>query len=253
MNRRRAVQAPANLLSELFPAFLPLRHQPDRHGDLELHWYVLPFSPSLPFLSSKTFHLGTGAWVTGARRSISGAYSVQIDDQPVQSFRANTRAVDQYQVILGGANGLPFGDHTIVVKNLSADSRQPVLDIDSFIVETSAGNESGLTFSGPTVIDDANPRITYSANGWVTTSQIAPLDTPWRGGTVHESNLNGASFEFSFEGRGVSVTGAVGPRNGNFRVELDGRDMGELSAKAAILHPATPIVSSRKFKPAAKY
>jgi hypothetical protein len=196
-------------------------------------------------------HQGTGAWVLGGRRSISGTYSVQIDDQPAQTFGANSRGVTQYQVILGGVNGLPFGEHTIVVKNLSTDVRQQVLDIDSFLVETSAGNESGQSFSGPTVIDDANPGITYSANGWVTTSRVAPSSTPWSSGTVHESNVNGANAEFTFEGQGVSVVGAVGPRNGRFRVEVDGRDMGELNAKAAILHPATPIVSLRKFKPAA--
>lgn len=236
-------------LSELFPAILPLLHQSDRHSDPELHWYVL-FSASRQFVS-KTLYQGTGVWVIGGRRSISGSYSVQIDDQPVQSFGANTGNITQFQATLGGGNGLPFGDHTIVVKNLSTDSRQQVLDIDSFIVETAAGNESGLTFSGPTVIDDANPAITYSASRWATTSRIAPPNTPWRNGTVHESNVNGAQVEFSFEGRGVSVIGAVGPRNGNFRVQLDGRDVGELSARASILHPATPIVSLRKLNLAA--
>jgi hypothetical protein len=198
-------------------------------------------------------HQGTGVWVVGGRRSISGAYSVQIDDQPVQSFGASTANGAQFQVFLGGVNGLPFGEHTIAVKNLSTDDRQQVLDIDSFIVETAAGDESGATFSGQTVIDDADPEITYSANGWVTASRVAPLSTPWRNGTVHESNVNGADVEFSFEGRGVSVVGAVGPRNGNFRVELDGRDMGELSARASTLHPTTSLVSLRKLYPAAGY
>ncbi len=192
-------------------------------------------------------HQGIGVWVTGGRRSISGPYSVQIDNQPVQSFGPNTRNIAQFQSLLGGVSGLPFGEHTIVVKNLSTDDRQQVLDIDSFVVETAAGNESGQTFSGPTVLDDASPGITYSAKEWVTTSRVAPSSTPWRNGTVHESNVNGANVEFSFEGRGVSIIGAVGPRNGNFRVELDGRDMGELSARASILHPATPIVSLRNF------
>ena len=185
-------------------------------------------------------------WVIGARRSIGGPYSVQIDDQPVQSFGPTTSNTSQFQAVLGGVNGLPFGEHTIVVKNISTDNRQQVLDIDAFVVETAAGNESGQTFSGPRVLDDASPGITYS-NGWATTSRVAPSSTPWRNGTVHESNVNGANLEFSFEGRGVSVIGAVGPRNGNFRVELDGRDVGELSARASILHPATPIVSLRKY------
>jgi hypothetical protein len=69
-------------------------------------------------------------------------------------------------------------------------------------------------------------------------------DTQWTSGTVHEARVNGASVEFSFEGQGVGVIGAVGPRNGNFRVELDGRDMGEINARASAFHPSTPIVSS---------
>ena len=185
-------------------------------------------------------------WAFGGRRSISGPYTVQIDNQPVQSFGPHTGNTNQFQSLLGGANGLPFGEHTIVVKNISTDNLQQVLDIDSFVVETAAGNESGLAFSGPTVLDDANSGITYSANEWVTTSQVAPSSTPWRRGTVHESNEKGANVEFSFEGRGVSVLGAVGPRNGNFKVELDGRDVGELSARAFDLHTATPLVSSPK-------
>lgn len=182
-------------------------------------------------------------WAVGGRRSISGAYSVQIDNQPAQSFPANFQGATQYQVILGGVNGLPFGEHTIVVKNLSTDERQPVLDIDAFLVETAVGNESGETFSGPTVIDDTGAGITYSANGWATTSLVAPSSTQFTSGTVHESGVNGANVEFSFEGRGVGIIGAVGPRNGNFRVEVDGKDMGEMSAKAAGFHPLTPIVS----------
>ena len=185
-------------------------------------------------------------WAFGGRRSISGPYTVQIDNQPVQSFGPHTGNTNQFQSLLGGANGLPFGEHTIVVKNISTDNSQQVLDIDSFVVETAAGNESGLTFSGPTVVDDANPGITYSANQWATTSRVAPASTPFGSGTVHESNVNGANLEFSFEGRGVSVIGAVGPRNGNFRVELDGVDVGELSARAFDLHPATPLVSFPK-------
>lgn len=193
---------------------------------------------------SKTLHLGTGAWVFGGRRSINGAYSVQIDDRPAQSFEANRRKAIQYQVLLGGLSGLPFGEHRIVVKNLSTDERQPALDVDAFLVESATGNESGEMFSGPTIVDDAAVGITYSANGWVTTSRVAPPSTPWTSGSVHESDVNGASVEFSFEGQGVGIMGAVGPRNGNFRVELDDKDMGEMSAKASALHPLTPIVSS---------
>lgn len=251
---RRASTQVDVFLSELFSAILPLLHQSERHGDLELHWCV-PFSslPHYRVFVSKSLLQGTGAWVVGGRRSISGSYSVQIDDQPVQSFGANTRNITQFRVFLGGGNGLPFGEHTIVVRNLSNDDRQQVLDIDSFIVETAAGDEGGQTLDRPTVIDDADPRITYSANRWATTSQVAPPNTPWRNGTIHESNVNGANVELSFEGRGVSIIGAVGPRNGNFRVELDGRDMGELSARASTLHPATPIVSLRKFHSAIRY
>ena len=185
-------------------------------------------------------------WVVGGRRSISGAYSVQIDNQPAQTFPANLQTTTQFQVVLGGVNGLPFGKHTIVVKNLSVDTRKPVLDIDSFLVETAAGNASGETFSGPTTVDDASAGITYSGSGWATTSLVAPQNTQFTNSTVHESTANGGNVEFPFEGRGVAIIGTVGPRNGNFRVELDGKDMGEMSARATNFHTSTPLVSWSK-------
>ena len=191
--------------------------------------------------------LGTGAWVFGGRRSTSGGYSVQIDNQPVQTFGASPNGVTEYQVLLGGVNGLPFGDHRIVVTNLPTDQDRPVLDIDAFLVETAAGSKSGSgdKFSGPTVVDNAaqHAGITFSADGWATKRREATRGAQ-RNGTVHESNVNGASVEFSFEGQGVGVIGAVGPSNGNFKVELDDKDMGEMSTKASISHPSTPIVSS---------
>ena len=245
MDRRRVCQAQTQFQSELLSAVLPLLDQCNRHSELELHRYVSFTHSPLPLFVSKVliFHLGTGVWVVGGRRSISGAYSVQVDNQPAQLFPANPQSDTQYQVVLGGVNGLPFGEHTVVVKNLSTDRRQSVLDIDLFRVETAAGTESGETFSGPTVVDDAGAGITYSRGGWATASRVAPSSTPFTGGTVHESDVNGATAEFSFEGRGVSVVGAVGPRNGNFSVELDGKDMGEMSAKAFSFHPLTPLVS----------
>jgi hypothetical protein len=90
-------------------------------------------------------------------------------------FRSNRKGVTEYQALLGGVNGLPFGEHRIVVTNLSTDQRQPVLDIDAFVVEMVTGNRGGETFAGLAVIDDADPRagITYSANGWATTSLVA--------------------------------------------------------------------------------
>ncbi len=120
------------------------------------------------------------------------------------------------------------------MKNLSMDERQPMLDIHSFLVETAVGNGSGETFSGPTAVNDAIAGLTYSGNGWATTSLVAPPSTQYTSGMVHESNVKGGNVEFSFEGRGVGIIGAVGPRSGNPRVELDCKDMGEMGAKAAI-------------------
>ena len=87
------------------------------------------------------------------------------------------------------------------MKNLSADSRQLVLDIDAFLVETAAGNGSGETFSRPTAVNDAVAGLTYSGNGRDTTNLVAPPSTQYTIGMVHESNVKGGNVEFSFEVR----------------------------------------------------
>jgi len=119
-------------------------------------------------------------WIIGGcagRRSIGGAYSVQIDSRLAQSFPVSLQSVTQYPVVLCGANGLLFGERLCVVKNLSTDKRQPVIDIDAFLVETEVGNGSGETFSGPTAVNDAIAGLTYSGSGWATTSLVTPSST----------------------------------------------------------------------------
>ena len=74
------------------------------------------------------------------------------------------------------------------------DERQPMLDIHSFLVETAVGNGSGETFSGPTAVNDAIAGLTYSGNGWATTSLVAPPSTQYTSGMVHESNVKGGCW-----------------------------------------------------------
>ena len=94
------------------------------------------------------------------------------------------------------------------MKNVSADERQPVLDIDASLVETAVGNGSGETFSGPTAVNDAIAGLTYSGNGRATTSLVAPPSTQYIIGVVHDSNVKGGNVEFPFEVRGVGIVGA---------------------------------------------
>lgn len=158
----------------------------------------------------------------------------------------------EFQKALGGTNGLTMGEHTITITNVGDDTTKPVLDIDAFMIEvplsastTAADSVSSLI--APVGIDDANlssastrHSITYD-NTWTTVTGQQEFIL----GTAHQTNVNGASVTFTFEGEGFNVLGAVGPSQGSYRVEVDGQQAGDLNANGAVSVPSSNLVRAR--------
>ena len=96
---------------------------------------------------------------------------------------------------LASIRGLPFGNHTVQFINRSGGTGISSLDIDAFVVETSAsGGGTGNSSVVPaTTIDDAfvssgTNKLSWS-NGWVKQSKSAKNNTVFLNGTVVRNEL----------------------------------------------------------------
>ena len=91
--------------------------------------------------ASLTF-TGTGAWLYGANRPGYGQYNVIVDGN--QAMTASAAADnDTFGVLLGGAGGLDYGEHTIMLVNAGSGP----IDLDQVIFESKIGQDGcALTF-----------------------------------------------------------------------------------------------------------
>jgi hypothetical protein len=132
---------------------------------------------------------GTGVTVIGSRSIYHGAFELRIDNQKINGLNSFTYT-PQYRVYLASIRGLSFGNHTVQFINRSGGTGISSLDIDAFVVETSAsGGGTGNSSVVPAMtIDDAfvssgTNTLTWS-NGWVKQSKSARNNTVFLNGTI---------------------------------------------------------------------
>ncbi|KAI0628928.1 hypothetical protein C8Q77DRAFT_1067482 [Trametes polyzona] len=70
-------------------------------------------------------------------------------------------------------------------------------------------------------LDDTDPTLTYSANGWATQLPTDPDLDEFFDRTYHAAQTDGASMTFTFRGVGFAVYGTKGPGHGKYRVQFD--------------------------------
>lgn len=104
------------------------------------------------------------------------AIEIRIDGRTIQGLQAYS-TTKQYQVFLGAATGMDYGEHTIEVINASKSSVSKVLDIDAFVVESivpwappAANKTLSLETMDDSVAVNGSNIITWS-DGWATKSK----------------------------------------------------------------------------------
>ncbi|TFK44346.1 hypothetical protein BDQ12DRAFT_672823 [Crucibulum laeve] len=191
-------------------------------------WTDTPIAndPLVASYSGKTFHTtstqgatatlnfnGTGVTIIGAQRPNYGTPTLLVDGKEVSKcISSGPTAVAQQT--LCSATGLPYGPHTAVLQNTDGSP----MDIDRIDLQTQVGS-AGSKMS-VTTYDDSDPRVSYlpSASDWSTNA-----GAQFMGGTLHYTQIPGASASLQFSGDAIAVYGTVSPDHLNIRVTVDGQ------------------------------
>ncbi|KAG7448643.1 uncharacterized protein BT62DRAFT_992657 [Guyanagaster necrorhizus] len=180
---------------------------------------------------------GTGITILGARRSVRGSYTVDLDEIS-EVLNATAPDPGEYQAVLFNATGLQQAQHTITVKNMDAS-----VDIDCILelhvyqqirwwstvgsgelqepsAEMNDDTESTFLWHPPDAWSIPLSNISQFNNG---TGQfvISPLLYALR---FIELQLHVSSWGISqlhFLSDAVSVFGTSGPQNRNYTVRID--------------------------------
>ncbi|TYJ57085.1 hypothetical protein B9479_002186 [Cryptococcus floricola] len=163
---------------------------------------------------------GSAVAIYGAKRDNHGIYGVSVDggDALMSDGYSKTTLFKQ---VLFSRNGLDDSEHTVTITNHPNESTSAVagnhwLDID-YIQTTSS--TSGQVYT--TIIDDANPVITYTHwNTYVDSNKnIAFFNL-----TDHITSTDGAIMTVPFTGSSIQLVASLNSVHGNYSVSLDGAE-----------------------------
>ncbi|KAH9857401.1 hypothetical protein C2E23DRAFT_927322 [Lenzites betulinus] len=70
-------------------------------------------------------------------------------------------------------------------------------------------------------LDDTDPSLSYSSNGWAVQSPTDPDLTEFFDETYHAAQADGATMSFTFQGTAFALYGSKGPGHGKFQVQFD--------------------------------
>lgn len=122
-------------------------------GDRFFHfqWSAVYILRTVGTSHSDVMTAGTGVWLFGGHRSNYGTYEVVIDGQTTSRANGNS-ATSEVNQLLGGASGLPMGEHTVVLTNTASNPAQDVMDLDSVTFETQVGTAGYVDLISPAVV-----------------------------------------------------------------------------------------------------
>ncbi|PIL33358.1 hypothetical protein GSI_04809 [Ganoderma sinense ZZ0214-1] len=82
-------------------------------------------------------------------------------------------------------------------------------------------------------VDDSDPSISYSANGWAVQSQNDPDVGQFFQKTYHVATQDQATMVFQFSGTAFTLYGSKGPSHATFDVQYDGNKLDGVGASAS--------------------
>jgi len=189
-------------------------------------WTDTPDDVSIPLYSGSSFHTttaqgatatfqftGVGVSIFGAKRPNYGSYSLSVDGNATCTGNANAADVTAQQSLCSVA-GLSNGLHTAVFTNAGGGT----IDVDWIEFQTQIG-PTGSTLKS-TVVDDSDQLVSYlpSSSDWQVNQQ--PV---YKNGTLHFTQVAGASASLDFIGEAVAIYGTVSPDHADMIVNVDGK------------------------------
>ncbi|ODO10223.1 hypothetical protein I350_02452 [Cryptococcus amylolentus CBS 6273] len=163
---------------------------------------------------------GSAVAIYGAKRENHGIYGVSVDGGDVLMSDGYS-ATTLFKQVLFSKTGLDDSEHTVTITNYPNSSTSAVagnhwLDID-YIQTTSS--TSGQVYT--TIIDDANPVITYTSwNTYVDSNKNVEFFNL----TDHTTSTDRATMTVPFTGSSIQLVASLNDVHGNYSVSLDGAE-----------------------------
>ncbi|KAJ7165353.1 hypothetical protein C8R46DRAFT_1277501 [Mycena filopes] len=164
---------------------------------------------------------GRQVWVTGAKRSNHGLYSVAVDGSTTQ-YDGFSKDDDFSGLFDSGP--LAAGRHTLIITNQQNDSDKSFLELDSITWSTDSA-------TADTQVDDTASQFSYQpSDSWITSLPNDIHMPGFQNGSGHFTWDTDASAILSFSGDTVALVGAVGPDLGPFSIKIDNMTIGTFNA-----------------------
>ncbi|ODO05382.1 hypothetical protein L198_02075 [Cryptococcus wingfieldii CBS 7118] len=181
---------------------------------------------------------GSGVAIYGAKRDNHGIYGVSVDGGDVLMSDGYS-ATTLFKQVLFSRNGLDDSEHTVTITNYpnagtSAVAGNHWLDIDYIqstppsstllfpetdFVSQATSSTSGQVYT--TMIDDANPVITYTS--W-STYVDSNRNVAFFNLTDHTTSTEGSIMTVPFTGSSIQLIASLNDVHGNYSVSLDGAE-----------------------------